>query len=150
MGLFSKKAQGHHPARIPYQPAGPDACGGTETIPEPLVAHDEEQVEGMWEKCPECGSVIYTDDLIANLNVCTSCNYHFRLSARQRIMYTADEGTFEESNENLIGTNPLDFPGTTVRFARSAAIPMKKEAVITGKCRIGGEPAVIAVMDGFL
>ena len=78
MGLFSKKRKDitlrvyrtNQQAQMPAEEP--------ETIPEPLVAHDEEQVEGMWEKCPECGSVIYTDDLIANLNVCTSCNYHVR------------------------------------------------------------------------
>lgn len=149
MGLFSKKRKDitlrvyrtNQQAQMPAEEP--------ETIPEPLVAHDEEQVEGMWEKCPECGSVIYTDDLIANLNVCTSCNYHFRLSARQRIMYTADEGTFEESNENLIGTNPLDFPGYDSKIRKIRGYTNEKEAVITGKCRIGGEPAVIVVMDGF-
>ena len=149
MGLFSKKRkditlrvyrtnqQAQMPAEEPEQ------------IPEPLVAHDEEQVEGMWEKCPECGSVIYTDDLIANLNVCTNCSYHFRLSARQRIMYTADEGTFVETNADMIGTNPLDFPGYDSKIRKIRGYTNEKEAVVTGTCQIGGEPAVLAVMDGF-
>lgn len=113
------------------------------------IAHDEEQVEGMWEKCPECGSVIYTDDLIANLNVCTNCSHHFRLSARQRIMYTADDGTFKEFDADLIGTNPLDFPGYEEKIQKIRTYVSEKESMVTGKCRVGGEDTVLAVMDGF-
>ena len=93
--------------------------------------------------------MIYTDDLIANLNVCTNCSYHFRLSARQRIMYTADEGTFVETNADMIGTNPIDFPGYDSKIRKIRGYTNEKEAVVTGTCQIGGEPAVLAVMDGF-
>ena len=120
-----------------------------EQIINPPVAHDEEQVEGMWEKCPECGAVIYTDDLLANLNVCTNCHYHFRLSARQRILYTADDGSFTEIDCGLIGKNPLDFPGYEQKIKKIRAYTNEEEAIITGECTIGGQPAVIAVMDGF-
>jgi len=149
MALFSKKRKDitMRVYRTNQQTQMP-AVESTEEIELP-IAHDEEQVEGMWEKCPECGSVIYTDDLIANLNVCTNCGYHFRLSARQRIMYTADDGTFREFDADLIGTNPLDFPGYEEKIQKIRGYTNEKESIITGECRIGGEAVVLAVMDGF-
>ena len=149
MGLFSKKRKDitmrvyrtNQQAQQPIE----------QTVQQPVlpVAHDEEQVEGMWEKCSECGAVIYTDDLIANLNVCTNCGSHFRLSARQRILYTVDEGTFREFNKDMIGGNPLDFPGYEQKINKIRGYTNEKEALVTGACKIGGEDAVIAVMDGF-
>lgn len=150
MGLFSKKRKDitmrvyrtNQQAQQAFEPAA---------MPETKlpVAHDEEQVEGMWEKCPECGAVIYTDDLIANLNVCTNCSHHFRLSARQRIMYTADDDTFTEIHADMVGSNPLDFPGYEQKIQKIRGYTNEKESMITGQCKIGGEDAVLAVMDGF-
>ncbi|WP_082903350.1 acetyl-CoA carboxylase, carboxyltransferase subunit beta [Christensenella timonensis] len=150
MGLFSKKRK-DITMRVyrTNQQAQPMAPSEEEIAAQLPVAHDEEQVEGMWEKCPECGMVIYTDDLIANLNVCTNCNYHFRLSARQRIMYTADDDTFVEMNADLVGTNPLDFPGYEQKVQKIRGYTSEKESIITGECKIGGMPCVLAVMDGF-
>ena len=42
--------------------------------------------EGLWVKCPECDTVIYTKDLIKNLHVCTKCAHHFRLGATERFL----------------------------------------------------------------
>ena len=35
--------------------------------------------EGLWVKCPECDTIIYTKDLVKNLHVCDKCAHHFRL-----------------------------------------------------------------------
>ncbi len=150
MGLFSKKRKDitmrvyrtNQQTQASFEPEAELSAN----LP---VAHDEEQVEGMWEKCPGCGMVIYTDDLFANLNVCTNCGYHFRLSARQRILYTADEGSFEEINADIIGTNPLAFPGYEQKVEKIRAYTNEKEAIVTGQCTIGGAGAMVAVMDGF-
>ena len=41
--------------------------------------------EGLWVKCPDCDTVIYTKDLIKNQHVCGKCAHHFRLSATERL-----------------------------------------------------------------
>ena len=41
--------------------------------------------EGLWEKCPECDSIIYTKDLVRNLHVCEKCGHHFRMGAVDRL-----------------------------------------------------------------
>ena len=37
---------------------------------------------GMWLKCDKCGSIIYKEDLKANLYVCNSCGNHFKIKSK--------------------------------------------------------------------
>lgn len=113
---------------------------------QPILTQQDE--EGMWERCANCHNVLYTEDLEPNLNVCPSCNHHFRLTARQRIAYTADEGSFKEINKNLIGKNPLDFPGYGDKLELMREKSGEQEALVTGEATIEGLPCVLAVMDG--
>ena len=41
--------------------------------------------EGLWQTCPGCNEVLYSKDLERNLQVCPKCNFHMRLTARQRL-----------------------------------------------------------------
>ena len=41
--------------------------------------------EGLWVKCPDCATVLYSTDLEANLSVCPKCSHHMRIGARQRL-----------------------------------------------------------------
>lgn len=102
---------------------------------------------GMWVKCKKCGNIIYKDDLEKKLNVCEKCNYHFRLSARERIKFTIDEDTFVEFDSNIKPSNPLNFP----KYSEKLKIVSEKagidDAVITGIGNINGNKTVLAVMD---
>ena len=51
-----------------------------------------EVAAGVWEKCPNCGQLIYEADLPANLFCCTHCNHHLRWDIDARLAYTLDEG----------------------------------------------------------
>ena len=66
---------------------------------------------GLWSKCPECDAPTYKKELLANLNVCPKCEYHFPLTAQQRINLFIDKGTFEEHDSNLKSVDPLKFKG---------------------------------------
>jgi len=74
--------------------------------------------DGMWIRCPKCGNTIYRGDLVNNLKVCYSCGGHFRLTARERIKQTIDEGTFKELFADMISDNPLDFPQYTEKVSK--------------------------------
>ncbi|EKE01795.1 MAG: hypothetical protein ACD_21C00052G0013 [uncultured bacterium] len=41
--------------------------------------------EGVWTKCNSCNATIYHAELERNLFVCLKCDYHIRITARQRI-----------------------------------------------------------------
>src|SRR5437667_127364 len=53
----------------------------------PREAVEQKQVaipEGLWVKCDDCKEIIYRKEVEQNLNVCTKCGYHFRLTAREQ------------------------------------------------------------------
>lgn len=119
-----------------------------EVKPEKTQQTNKPQIpDGMWVKCPNCGKIIYRGDLEKNLKVCYSCQGHFRLSARERIIQIVDEGTFKELFNNITSTNPLDFPGYEEKLRDSMKKLNINEAVISGEGKIEGHNAVICVMD---
>ena len=62
--------------------------------------------EGLWDKCSNCGAVLYRPELERNQKVCMKCGHHNRIGARKRLDYFFDEGSSYE-----IGTevHPRDF-----------------------------------------
>jgi acetyl-CoA carboxylase carboxyl transferase subunit beta len=65
--------------------------------------------EGLWMRCPGCEATIFRKEAEKRLGVCPECDYHWYVSARQRIRQLFDEGTFEEWDADLEPTDPLDF-----------------------------------------
>jgi acetyl-CoA carboxylase carboxyl transferase subunit beta len=58
--------------------------------------------EGLWVKCPACETVLYKNDLEANVNVCPKCSHHHRIGARARLDALLDaEGRYEIGQEVL-------------------------------------------------
>lgn len=99
-------------------------------------------------KCKKCGGIVLIDDVRSGGYICPKCGGYFRMSAYERIKRVADEGTFLEWDRNLVGTDPLQFEGYETKLAATRLRTHMKEAVITGRCRIGGRQTVLCVMDG--
>ena len=117
-----------------------------------IIPEESPQVpSGLWKKCNKCGKPIYTEDVRANFYICPKCGGYFRISARRRIRMVTDAGTFEEWDEQMEVSNPLNFPGYEKKLAAAREKTKLDEAIITGKANIHGYPAVIGVCDaGFL
>ena len=107
----------------------------------------EDMPEGLWIKCPDCGSMIHTLDLRQNLYVCQTCQNHFLIDSRERITLLADADSFEETEVGLVSANPLGFQGYSEKTADLCAKTGLDDAVVTGRLTIGGQRAMIAVMD---
>ncbi|HXX57283.1 MAG TPA: acetyl-CoA carboxylase, carboxyltransferase subunit beta [Thermodesulfovibrionales bacterium] len=106
--------------------------------------------EGLWVKCENCKEIVYKKEIEKNLKVCPKCNYHFRISARERLTLTIDDGSFVETNADLTSGDPLNFKDTLSyreRIKESRKRSGLNEAVITGEALIEGYPVVVAVMD---
>ena len=103
--------------------------------------------EGLWRKCNKCGQPIYVEDVKSNYYVCPKCGGYFRMHAYRRIEMLVDEGTFEEWNQHMEFSNPLDFPGYEKKVQAAREKTNLDEAIVTGKGNIGGYPAVIGVCD---
>ena len=104
--------------------------------------------EGLWKKCNACKSAIMTEDVIKGHYVCPKCGHYFRMTASDRIEMIVDPGTFEEWDTGMESKNPLDFKGYTEKVEALREKTGLDEAVVTGKAKIDGCEAVLAVMDG--
>ena len=115
----------------------------------PQAGSDQEPVipEGLWRKCNKCGQPIYVEDVKNNYYVCPKCNGYFRVHAYRRIEMLADEGTFEEWNKEMPFSNPLNFPGYEKKVIAAREKSRLNEAIVTGKCKVDGNPAVVGVCD---
>jgi acetyl-CoA carboxylase carboxyl transferase subunit beta len=103
--------------------------------------------EGLWVKCPACGESLYETALAKNMRVCTHCQHHFTLSSTERIDSVVDEGSFEETELQLDSVNALGFKDYLGKVKAYQAKTGLREAVVTGRAKIDGQPVVIAIMD---
>ncbi len=81
------------------------------STPDPKDAHgpSSSRMEGIWEKCTECGDIMLREELEKALNVCPSCGHHMALHARARIAALCDADSFEEFDADLESVDPLGF-----------------------------------------
>jgi acetyl-CoA carboxylase carboxyl transferase subunit beta len=110
---------------------------------------ESRDVPELWVKCPSCEANIYKKDLEQNWQVCPKCAHHLRLSANRRIELLADEGTFKQTT-GLRPADPLEFTDTepySKRLERYQKEAGRPDAIVGGRCAIGGVPGVLMVMD---
>ena len=104
--------------------------------------------------CPSCGSHYRDDELDKHLGVCPQCGHHFPLSARDRIGFLTDPGTFSEEETELRSADPLDFFDLrpyTERLAEAELKTGQGDAILIGRAEIEGEQCHLSVMDfGFM
>lgn len=103
-----------------------------------------------WLKCTHCNELIHANELEQNINCCPKCNYHYRLSADERLKNLSDEGTFEPLFTHIKPCDPLHFVDTEPYSERITAAQEKSghdDAVIVGTCKIGGHMASIGVLN---
>lgn len=103
--------------------------------------------EGLWRKCNKCGQPIYVEDVKNNFYSCTKCNGYFRIHAYRRLEMILDEGSFEEWNQEMTFSNPLDFPGYERKVDAAKEKTKLNEAIVTGCGTIGSAKTAIGVCD---
>jgi len=106
--------------------------------------------EGLWVKCEGCKEIIYKKEIERNLKICPKCNYHFRISSRERLKLLVDEGSLVEMDEGLMTVDPLHFKDSISykdRIKENQKNSALKEAVISGDALIKGHPVCLVVMD---
>ncbi len=103
--------------------------------------------EGLWVKCDNCKEIIYRKEVERNLKVCPKCDYHFRISASERLPFLVDEGSFLEVEDGLSPRDFLSFKDYKDKLKSSRKKTGLKDAIISGEAKIGGTPVQIVVMD---
>ena len=69
------------------------------------------------------------------------------MGAYERFKLLADEESFEETEANLISTNPLGFENYKEKTATLREKTGLKDAVVTGRFSMNGHPTMAAVLD---
>jgi acetyl-CoA carboxylase carboxyl transferase subunit beta len=115
-----------------------------------LIPQSKKEMPDLWMKCDECGEIIYKKQLVQNSYVCTKCDFHFRIRARDYIELLLDENSFDEADAGMESIDFLHF-----RDSRSYADKLRenmkrtgmKDAIITGNGTLANRPVVFGVMD---
>ena len=103
--------------------------------------------EGLWVKCDNCKEIIYRKEVDKNFKVCPKCDYHFRISASERLPYLVDEGSFLEVEDGLSPRDFLGFKDYKDKLKGSRKKTGLKDAIISGEAKIGGRPVSLVIMD---
>ena len=106
--------------------------------------------EGLWTKCPKCETMVFDKELDENLKVCSHCQHHFPIGARERIHSLVETCTFEEMDAEMTSVDVLNFTGVASYISKLEDYQKStglKDAVITGICKIGEHRAALGVMD---
>lgn len=107
--------------------------------------------DGLFRKCGCCRKILYEEDIRENAYSCPNCGYYFHIDPYTRIRMVADQDSFEEWDGDMIGEDPLVFPGYKEKLQKMQVNTGLSEAVITGRAAIRGIDTAIGVMSaGFM
>ena len=106
-------------------------------------------------KCPKCKEILIAREWEKNLKVCTRCNYHFKLTAFERIELLVDPESFVELDANIVSVDPLNFVSRTKDEVQEYSSKLEdeinevglNEAVVVGHATIEQLPLSLAIMD---
>lgn len=103
-----------------------------------------------WIKCSGCNELIHANELSQNLNCCPKCNYHYRLSLKQRIQLLSDEESFQELFTNIKPVDALSFVDTE-SYKKRIEDAVKKtgrdDAACVGLCQLSGRQIALGILD---
>jgi acetyl-CoA carboxylase carboxyl transferase subunit beta len=106
--------------------------------------------EGLWQRCPGCQGMIFRKEAEKRLGVCPECDYHWYVSAQERIRQLLDEGTFEEWDADLQPTDPLGFTDKRPYAERLKAEQSRtglRDAAVTGSGMVRARRVAFGVTD---
>lgn len=114
------------------------------------LVEPKEVPDNLWQKCPSCDGMLFSRDLAENLNVCTHCNHHLRLTVKDRLPIMFDDGKYIRMELPDVAADPLKFKdrkrySDRIRDARNDT--GLKDALTVAKGTIGGQNAVVAAFN---
>ncbi len=110
--------------------------------------------EGLWRKCPACGSVLYSAEIETNFNVCPRCSHHMRIGARKRLDGFLDPAPRAEIGAHLRPVDVLKFKDTKRyrdRLAEAQQATGETDALVVMEGAVKGLPLVACAFEfGFM
>ena len=106
--------------------------------------------DNLWEKCPNCGAMIYHRELEQNSFICHQCNHHMRINPKQRLEMLFDDGRYNEIELPQTKDDPLDFSDLkdySDRLKDARKKTQRRDAIVVASGTMDGQPVVIGVFD---
>lgn len=106
--------------------------------------------EGLWIKCDECSSVLYSSELERNQQVCPKCGHHMRIGIRKRLEHFLDAEPREEIASSVEPVDVLKFRDQKKykdRIVQAQRATGEKDAFVAIKGRVLGEPLIATGFD---
>ena len=104
----------------------------------------------LWVKCSGCEQMVYNKDLVETFGICPTCDFHFRLSSDRRMEWLLDKGTAKKIEINNVVLDPLKFKDKKKyidRLKEAKNKTNKDDAILVMQGKIGGQKAVVGVLD---
>lgn len=105
---------------------------------------------GLWKKCSNCDEILQVTRLQENKQVCPYCDFHFRMTAAERIELITDADSFVTLADNYFSRDPLGFSDKVTYVERLKAASDKtghRDGVLAGEAKIHGKPVTLSVMN---
>ena len=106
--------------------------------------------ENLWNNCLSCGNMIHHKDLSENLRVCMNCDYHFRMSAEDRIKLFYENDEYIDIELDDISDDPLKFVDKKKykdRLKDYRNKTKRKDAFILTKGKIHEKKVILGLMN---
>ena len=104
----------------------------------------------LWTRCNNCRRILYKQDILDNHSVCPACNFHFRLSATERLVMLFDGGQYTLLDKNIFSEDPLQFEDS-MKYSQRLELNKKRtnlqDAVLNAEGQIGGIKVIISALD---
>jgi acetyl-CoA carboxylase carboxyl transferase subunit beta len=108
------------------------------------------RTEGLWTKCEGCSQIIWRKALEEGMQLCPQCGYHFRIDAETRCRFLFDNGEFEEYDNGMASTDPLNFVDSRPykeRLAKTRETTQRPDAVISAGGFLNGRRVHICALE---
>lgn len=105
--------------------------------------------DNLWTNCDSCSQMLLVRDLERNRKICPHCGHHARVSAKERLDWTFDDGEYTLIELPKMPVDPLAFRDSkryTDRLKNARAKTQLDDSLVVAHGKIGGRDTVVAVM----
>ena len=106
--------------------------------------------ENLWRNCPNCGNMIHHKDLFENLDICETCNFHFRMSLNRRIDFIFGLKNFNEIPLDKLEDDPIKFVDTKKykdRLLEYRKKTNREDAFVLGETSLNEKKIIAGLMN---
>ena len=106
--------------------------------------------ENLWQKCPNCGMMLFHREVKDALCVCNECGHHMLIPPKERLLNLFDGGIYSRIDYEDVIEDPLNFKDTkkyTDRIKETRKKTGEKDAMLLAVGDIGRLKVTVAVQN---